>query len=217
MPTIAEAVERLNHLLPLKSRQEKLPEDVRSIHRGILQGFVSLGRPLNREEISNLLHVTDFETGIKRLSGDDLVVLDSDGKNVIGAYPMTSEKTAHRLTVNQVTVNAMCALDALSVSPMFGHEVTINSQCCVTGDPIVIHQKNRRILEAKPSVDVHVGVRWQSTCGCAAHSLCMEMVFLKDETVARTWQGCNADACWIFPLPEAVEFGAAFFTPLMND
>ncbi|MBI5589436.1 MAG: alkylmercury lyase family protein [Deltaproteobacteria bacterium] len=217
MPTVTEAVERLNHLLPLKSRQEKLPEDVRSVHRGILKGFVTLGRPLNREEILALLHATDFETGLKRLSGDDLVVLDSDGKNVIGAYPMTSEKTAHRLTVSQVTVNAMCALDALSVSPMFGHEVTINSHCCITGDPIVIHQKNRRILAAKPSEDVHVGVRWQSTCGCAAHSLCMEMVFLRDETVARTWQGDNADSCWIFPLPEAVEFGAAFFTPLMND
>ncbi|MFH0995854.1 MAG: alkylmercury lyase family protein [Pseudomonadota bacterium] len=217
MPTIAEAVERLNQLLPLKLRQEQLPTDLRAVHRGILNGFVSYGRPLNRDEISVLLNTTDIETGLKQLLEDDLVVLGSDGKHVLGAYPMTSEKTAHRLTVNQVTVNAMCALDALSVSPMFGHEVTINSQCCVTGDPIVIRQKNRRILEAKPSADVHVGVRWQSTCGCAAHSLCTEMVFLRDKIVAGTWQGCNADACWIFPLPEAVEFGAAFFTPLMKD
>ena len=217
MPTTIEAVERLNRLLPLKLRQEQLPADLRAVLRSILSGFVSLGRPLNRNEISALLRVTDIETGLKRLSGDDLVVLDNDGKSVIGAYPMTSEKTTHCLTVNQITVHAMCALDALSISPMFGHKVTINSQCAVTGDEIVIHQENRRVLEAKPSADVHVGVRWQSTCGCAAHSLCMEMVFLKDGTVAKAWQGCNADSCWIFPLPEAVEFGAAFFVPLMKD
>ena len=151
-----------------------------------------------------------------RLGNDDLVVLNEAGTEIVGAYPMTLEATPHHLTVNGHPVNAMCALDALSVGPMYGADVEIDSRCHVSGDPIHVHQEDCGLLEVRPSTEVRVGVRWQNPTACAAHSMCMEMVFLKDERTAWEWQGGDTEHISIFTLDEAVEFGARFFRPLVS-
>ena len=110
----------------------------------------------------------------------------------------------------------MCAVDALSISPIFDTEVTIESRCHVSGTPIRIRQKQMEILEAQPSREAQVGVRWQSARGCAAHSLCMEMVFLRDRETAMRWLSEDPANKSIFTLPEAIEFGAGFFMPLVG-
>jgi hypothetical protein len=45
--------------------------------------------------------------------------------------------------------------------------------------------------------------------------MCLEMVFLKDETTATTWHGGDLDNHSVFTLEEATEFGARFFRPLL--
>ena len=135
---------------------------------------------------------------------------------MVGAYPFTTEKTPHTVEISGVKTYAMCAVDALSISPMFDSEVTIESRCQVSGAPIRIRQFQMEILEAQPSLHVHVGVRWQSTRGCAAHSLCMEMVFVCDRETAVKWQSEDRENTSIFTLSEAIEFGAGFFLPLVG-
>lgn len=158
----------------------------------------------------------EVDTCLKRLADDDLVVMAGDGREVLGAYPVTTEKTAHGIEVLGQRIYAMCALDAVSVAPVFDSVVKITSSCHVTGKPVVIEMHGSDILTAHPSLDVRVGVRWQKPVGHAAHSMCMEMVFLIDEHTARQWQGGDEMNISLFDLPAAVDFGSAFFRPLLS-
>jgi len=215
--SVSNAVQRLNSQLPLKLRQAALPPGLANVHRTTLTSLANQGRPPNREELHELLDDSDIDTTLARLANDDLIVLDAAGNSIAGAYPMTTETTPHHLRVNNQPVNAMCALDALSVGPMFNAEVDISSRCHVTGTVITIHMQGESLQEASPSPDVHVGVRWQNPSACAAHSMCLEIVFLKDRPTALEWQAGDTVNTSLFNLEDAVAFGAGFFTPLLQD
>jgi len=211
------AVERLTGQLPLKPRQAALPPALAAVHRAVLRSLVERGRPLTRDEIAAMLPDHDVDAALVRLGGDDLLVLAAGSREVVGAYPVTSEPTPHQVTVHGHTIHAMCALDAVSVAPMFGADTVIESRCHVTGTPIRIRQSGDRLLAVEPADDVQVGVRWQSPTGVAAHSMCLEMVFLADRATGEQWQGGDTDSISLFTVPEAIAFGAAFFLPLLGD
>jgi mercuric reductase len=156
----------------------------------------------------------DAVTVIDRLSSEDLIVA-TEGR-IEGAYPFSLEPTPHVLSIGGFRVYAMCALDAVAVAPVFGLEVVTTSRCAVTGAPIRIHQVAAEVHESEP-VGLRVGVRWQQPDGCAAHSMCREMVFLSDLETAEHWRGEDPDGAGIFDLSEAVEFGVGFFAPLISD
>lgn len=214
--TLEHAVQRLEHQLPLEKRQKVLPPAYADIHRAILRTLATTGQPLDRSEISAMLADGDVDEALARLGGDDLVVLSSDGKAAVGAYPMTTEDTPHHLDISGVNVNAMCALDALAVGPMFDTGVGVESRCHVTGTPIQLRIEGDRIVSATPSLDVRVGIAWQEPCGHAAHSMCREMIFLIDDEVARAWQGGDTANKSLFTLDEAVDFAGRFFRPLVT-
>jgi hypothetical protein len=212
---VEAAVERLSRQLPLAARQRELPPELASLHRAILSSLFERGRPLTREECAPLLAATSVDEALARLGAADLIVLAANGRDVAGAYPMTTEPTPHQLILPGRSVHAMCALDALSVTPMFGGAVEIRSACRVSGEPVVILEQDATILDAAPAV--LVGVAWQKPCGGhAAHSLCREMVFLKDAAAAQSWHGGDLANHSVFTLAEAVEFGSRFFTPLVG-
>jgi mercuric reductase len=213
----SNAVQRLNDQLPLKARQIALPSGLAGVHRATLSSLAERGRPLNQSELNELLDGGDAAVALKRLASDDLVVLNAEGSEIVGAYPMTTEDTPHHLRINKRPVNAMCALDALSAGPMFDADVEISSRCHVTGTPITIQMQGDTLQEVSPSPDVHVGVRWQNPTACAAHSMCLEMVFLQDQTTALEWQAGDTENTSLFNLEDAIAFGAGFFTPLLRD
>jgi len=215
--SIINDVQRLNEQLPLKARQRALPPEMASMHRAVLASLARQGQPPTREELEKILDGGDCDAAIIRLASDDLVVLNAAGTEIVGAYPMTTEETPHHLKVNKQPVNAMCAVDSLSVGPMFDAEVEISSCCHVTGAAITIHMQGEALQSVSPSPDVHVGVRWQNPSACAAHSMCLEMVFLKDQQTALEWQGGDTENTSLFNLQDAVVFGAGFFTPLLQD
>lgn len=213
--TVSQAVQRLNGQLPLRDRQDKLSESLKALHREVIKSLVMRGRPPTRSEIAALAGEGEVDAAITRLGADDLVVLSKDRKEIVGAYPVTAESTPHEVHVSGQTIHAMCALDALSVAPMYEVPVEICSTCRVSGEPVCIKQEGMRILEATPP-SVRVGVRWQMPSGNhAAHSMCMEMVFLKDDATAAAWHGGDLDHHSVFTLEEATEFGARFFRPLL--
>jgi Alkylmercury lyase len=231
---LAQALRRLHDLLPLKERQQSLDKPLVEVHRAILRSLLDRGKPLTREEIAGRLGSKDAaaqavallgsydlvvrnELTVRDAKTNEVVVLDAKGGEVVGAYPMTTEVTPHKLTVNGHSLYAMCAVDALAVGPMFNTETLIQSQCHVTGEPLSIHQKGKEILEAKPSNEVRVGVRWQRLIDCCAHVMCRQMVFLKDPATAIAWQSTDPLSIELFTLSEAIEFGEAFFQPLLAD
>jgi hypothetical protein len=202
------ALARLNRRLPLAERQSALPPHYADAHRMILRSLFENGNAPDPQSLP--------PGALARLQTDDLIVLSEDGTRILGAYPMTTEPTPHTLTLPGGTIHAMCAVDALSVGAMFGGEVEIESQCRITREPVRVKMDGARIVSASPP-HVLVGVRWDGgSCGPAAHSLCMEMVFLRDDSEAGEWSGGDAASHTVLSLEEAARFGARFFTPLLQ-
>lgn len=211
---IQAAVARLNRQLPLKARQTQLAPALKNLHQAILRGFIEHGRAPTQSELKAQFHGIDVEESLGKLAEADLIVLDKKGNFPVGAYPVTNEKTAHQIVVNGHTIHAMCALDALSVAPMFNETVSISSVCHVNHTPVRIQMQGDTLLDARPD-DAIVGIRWQMPTAVAAHSMCMEMVFLENRTTAKQWQDGDTENISLFTLSEAVAFGKGFFLPLM--
>jgi mercuric reductase len=211
-----QAVDKLNSQLPLKARQDQLSPACKAAHQAILRTLVQQGRPPSDAELQMVIGNESLSDCLQRLGADDLVVLDATGSHPVGAYPVTLEITPHTVEVNGHTIHAMCALDAVSVAAMFDTTVDIMSRCHSSDTPITIRMQGSDILAVTPTTGVMIGIRWQMPSAVAAHSMCMEMVFLKDRPTADAWQNLDTDNTTLFTLPEAVAFGQAFFLPLMS-
>lgn len=188
---------------------------LKNLHQAILRSFIEHGRAPTGAELEIGLHGEDLGASLHKLGEADLIVLDKQEQLPVGAYPLTSEQTPHQIAVNGHTIHAMCALDALSVAPMFDETVNITSRCHISNSPIKIRMQGDTLLEARPD-DAIVGIRWQMPTTVAAHSMCMEMVFLENRATAEHWQDGDTENISLFTLPEAVAFGKGFFLPLME-
>lgn len=213
--SVDASVSRLNRLLPLKARQDRHSPTLKALHRMVIESLVTRGRPPDRAEVAARVGAHQVDAALALLGNDDLIVLSADRQTILGAYPVTLEITPHALEVNGNSIHAMCALDALAVAPLFNCGVDIRSNCRMTGVAIAIRQSGERILEACPGT-IRVGVRWQMPSGdSAAHSLCTEMVFLKDDDAAAEWHGDDWQNHSVYTLEQAVAFGAHYFRPLL--
>lgn len=213
--SIDEGLIKLSAIVPLERRQRVLPPEWRALHRAVLRAFVDLGRPPRRAELASWFPGLDVAAALRQLDSADLMVVDGAGE-IAGAYPFSTEATPHRVTVNGREVRAMCAFDAIAVAPMYGLDTRVDSVCAVSGAPVRIVQSGRSIVSAEPPAP-WVGIHWRETCGHTAHSLCREMIFVRDEAAAATWQGDAPDSHSLYPLRDAVEFAARFFLPLVAD
>lgn len=210
------ALARLNSQLPLRARQQRLSSELRAMHRQILESLFTLGRPPTEDELKNITGAGKVLCGLQQLAADDLIVLDKVSGLPLGAYPVTIEPTPHRIRVNGHNIFAMCALDGVAVAPMFDAELRIDSSCHVSHIPIMIRMRGSDILALEPGPDVVVAIRWQMPTTVAAHSMCQQMVFCKDQSTALAWQTADTEGITLFSLAEAVRFGKAFFRPLLD-
>lgn len=211
---VSTALKRLDAILPLESGLKSLNSDDASLYCKLINSYVQRGRTLTAGEVSEL--VSNPEQALKNIADNKLIVLDAHG-NPAGAYPFTSEEREHKVHINGVTVHCMCALDALAVSPMFETPTVIDSECRVTAEPVHLEQNGKSFSDG--TLDVWFGINWGAAASdtvCAA-SLCMEMMFLANETVARKWLAESPDTREIFDLASAVDFAAGFFVPLAEN
>jgi hypothetical protein len=185
---LLRALRHLNHVLPLKHRKASLPRPLAMVHRSILQSLADRGRPLTRAEIAGILgNEKSALNALAVLGSNDLIVLNSAVSKdpvtkrviindparveVVGAYPFSTVATPYKVTLFGHDIYAMCALDSLSIAPMFNTETHIESKCHVTGEPIKIRQKGMELLEASPSINVQFGIRWGKADVTAAHGI----------------------------------------------
>ncbi len=206
------ALARLQSLLPLAQRQAALSPELRRIHQHFLQSLIDKGHPPTRDEIAALASGNDAAFAIWILAAADLIVLGRDGSPA-GAYPVTAEPTPYRVTIGNTCVCAMCALDAVSVAPMFDTRVIVESRCAVTGVEIHIEQEGNRVLRAS-APELQVGIWWRNPGSIAARNLCPGIVFLRDRAAARAWQDDLGDHEFA-ELADAIDAGGRFFRPLV--
>lgn len=211
---VSTALKRLDSILPLEAGLKSLGREDAALYCKLINSYVQQGRTLTRDEVAAL--VSNADQALANIVDSKLIVIDADG-NPAGAYPFTSEEREHKVHVNGVTVHCMCALDALSVSTMFKVPTVIDSQCRVSSAPVHLEQNGTRFSDG--TVDAWFGINWgaASTDTVCAASLCMEMMFLANESVAGDWLAESADTREIFDLPSAVEFAAGFFMPLAEN
>jgi len=212
---LENALNRLKSILPLQARQDNCSKQIKELHQQVLRSFIEKGRILAREEMAQ--YVDNLEDAVDVLKEMDMVVFSEDG-NPVGAYPFSMQAREHSVRVNGYQVYAMCALDALAVSPMFGVKTHISSRCRITGDPISIQQSGKTIVNPDEAGDIHFGIIWgaANADSCCADSLCMEMMFLRDSEIAQQWLADDPGNREVFTLQEAVEFGSRFFVPLVS-
>ena len=207
---------RLVSLLPLASRQANLPHELRALHRAILRSLAERGRPLSNPEIQALMPHHSPAVVLWTLASVDLVVLKDD-QGLVGAYPLTTEPTPHEILINGNRLWAMCAMDALSVAPLFDASVEIASECPVTGAAIRLRMKGEQLLDVAPDPAVQLGVWWRDPYTCAARNFCPGVMFLRDIEAARLWQHGRLEDHDIAPLPLAVDVAARFFRPFFAE
>ena len=213
-PKVNTALKRLDSILPLISGLKSLSGDDAALYCKLVNSYAQQGRALTRLEVGEL--VGNAEQALNNIVDSKLIVLDADG-NPAGAYPFTSEEREHKVHLNGVRVHCMCALDALAVSAMFDRPTVIDSQCRSTGEQIHIEQSGTEFIAG--TLDVWFGINWGAAASdsVCAESLCMEMMFLANESVAREWVAESPETREIFDLPSAVDFAAAFFVPLAEN
>ena len=211
---VSTALKRLDSILPLVAGLKALSDDDAALYCKLLNSYVQQGRTLTRDEVA--IVASNAEQALSNIANNKLIVLDAEG-NPSGAYPFTSEEREHKVHVNGVTTHCMCALDALAVSPMFQIPTVIDSQCRVTGEPIHLEQNGTSFSAG--TLNAWFGINWgaAATDTVCAESLCMEMMFLANETVAREWLAESPATREIFDLPSAVVFAAGFFLPLAEN
>jgi mercury(II) reductase len=182
----------------------------------LLRQYIEYGEATAIDTLARRTGLSEMAIGplLEDLRRRDLVVLDGD--RIVGAYPFTDRDTGHRVTLDGRTVNAMCAVDALGIGAMTGHDITIASRCRQCGAPIGIatRDQGRALADFKPDT----AVMWQSVRyegGCAANSLCAVTAFFCSDEHLTTWRRERSadEPGFRLSIAEGLEAGRALFGP----
>jgi hypothetical protein len=119
------------------ARHARLTEPEREVYFWILRRFATSGRPSSAETRAAAERLgLRVEEALAKLAREDLVHRDLDGEIAV-AYPFSGRPTAHRVRFpSGHEVEAMCALDALGIAPMFGQMIEIDSRDPLSGEAI---------------------------------------------------------------------------------
>ncbi len=196
------------------------PDEDRA-RRAILSEFAATGQAPSMARLGALTKLPiDRLAGLLKSLGDrDLIVRDEGGENITGAYPFTERETGHRISLGGVSLNAMCAIDALGAGAMCRTDTVIDSSCRNCGRPIHIETRDdgAAIESATPDrIIVWSGI--QATNGCSADTMCAVMAFFCGDACLDGWRKTNAAAAGHrLSLDEGMQVGKAIFTALLAD
>ena len=196
-------------------------EEEDRVRRAVIEGLAQLDRA---PDVAWLVARTGLERGrvaalLDRLVSRDLVVRARDSDAIVGAYPLTTRPTEHRVRLGGRVVHAMCAVDALGTGAMFGADPAIESRCRACGAPIRILTRGRgTVLDHAdpPATIVWSGIRYERAC--AATSLCTVIAFFCSEAHLDSWRRANHPEAegYRLTLDEAMQVGRALFVPVLK-
>jgi Alkylmercury lyase len=156
----------------------------------ILRLYAGLGHAPAMEAIAAeaQLPTPSVKEHLARLRERDLVLLGPTGETILGAYPFTEAASGHSVTFRGTghTLATMCAIDALGAGAMCRDDVTIRSACSACGAAIVACTEHHGMTLkqiAPAGAVVWAGLR--ASCGCAAETLCTELLFFLQRRASR--------------------------------
>ena len=131
-------------------RTRRLSAEQRHLYLWILRQFAAATPPTAEATgaAANGLGLEAAEA-FRVLAREDLVHVDASGRPVV-AYPFSAKPRGHRVLIDgERWVEAMCAIDALGISPMLGLPIEVYSHDPVSGGEIWVR------------LDPSEGPRWE--------------------------------------------------------
>jgi hypothetical protein len=196
-------------------------EDEDRVRRAVIEGLAELDRAPDAVWLAARSGLAQGRVAalLDRLVSRDLVVRDKDSNAVVGAYPLTTRATEHRVRFGGRVVQAMCAVDALGAGAMLHADTIVESCCRACGAPIriVTGAFGATLDSVEPSSTVvWSGIRYEEAC--AATSLCTVIAFFCSEAHLETWRWANHPDAAGYPLTldEAMQVGRALFSPVLK-
>jgi hypothetical protein len=176
------------------ARRARLSEAERELYFWILRRFATDGRPSGvkvRAAAERLgLRADD---ALATLAREDLIHRGADGEIAV-AYPFSGRPTAHRVRFpREHDVNAMCAIDALGIAPMFGEAIEIESRDPVSGDEIHARVASDGSVEWSPESAVVVAGAIRSQDEEASRGCCPVLNFFVSAANAERWLADHPD------------------------
>lgn len=200
----------------------------RAVHRQILRGFASTGRPPARDSLTAVAG-PDLDRLLRELHERDVVRLDEHG-GILAAYPFSGRPTIHTVTIaGGATVYAMCAIDALGMSAMLGRDTTIQSTDPHNGHPITVTIHDGQAAWQPATAVVFNGVTaTEADADCCAPGAgpvvpaidrcCTVLNFFSDPASAQAWLAAHPGVSGVvLDQAKAVQTGVATFGRLLND
>ncbi len=214
-PAARRAIDGLLAAGHYDSRFGALDPEAASVLAHVLSLYARLGRSPTTDEIARAaaLPKPSVREHLARLDDRDLVVLEPRGGAIVGAYPFTGTATGHSVTfaASGRTLATMCAIDALGAGAMCRDDAAIRSACGACGAAIAAQTADRGVtLESFAPADAVVWVGLRPSGGCAADTLCTELLFFCSDAHLGRWRAGRGDGHRLSP-EEAFQVGKALF------
>ena len=194
------------------ARRARLTEAERELYFWILRRFATDGRP-SRGDLREAAERRglDSEDVLETLAREDLVHTRRDGEISV-AYPFSGRPTAHRVRFpSGHEVDAMCAIDALGMAPMFGQPIEIESRDPLSGEAIGARLAPGGAAEWWPESAVVVAGAVRSQ-GDACGGCCPVLNFFVSAASAERWLTEHPEVRGnVISMPEAAAAGRAVF------
>jgi len=223
-PRAREALEDVYAAAKWDRRRGGLDLDPARILAALLRQYAEFGRPPSPIELAAAVGLSESSVRgcLDHLARHDLVLLDRNTGAIQGAYPFTETATGHSVTFTRTnrTLATMCAIDALGAGAMCREDVTIRSACGFCAAPIEGHTDARgMVLGGMVPAGTVIWAGLRESRGCAADSLCAELLFFCCDAHLDGWRAGRAGAGHRLSPAEAFEVGKALFIDraLMHD
>ena len=169
-------------------RAGSLTGPARQVYQAVLAAFARTGQPPARSELDRLARNLGAspDAVLAELAGADAIAFEADGE-IRAAYPFSPVRTPIRVAwAGGPVAYAMCAIDALGMSAMLGHPVTITAAEPDTGRVITVHADGSR-ARWQPRTAVAFAGSAGNACRAAADCSCGYINFFASRRAARAW------------------------------
>jgi hypothetical protein len=199
-------------------RTARLSREERQLYNWIIERFAQASPPTPAQlaEQARGLHL-EPSAAVATLAREDLIHTDDDGA-VLVAYPFSARPRGHRVTIDErLTVEAMCAIDALGIAPMLNQPVEINSHDPLTGHEIWLRVSPGEGAWWEP--ETAVVLAGSSRASGPSYGGCCDVLnfFETTETAERYLREHGLVDGVPISIPEAIETGRAIFGEVLKE